>query len=602
MTSPDSSFAITDRKYKPLRVWPAILLVAIIVGSRFGPSMLEDGNTRFWQVVVFGPMAGCGGVLLWWLCGSRATWKERIVGLIGLIAGLLLTLWLVDPTMRGPGTASITLPVGMTAFALGAVALSRVLSFKRTVIALILALLGFSHSMLFRSEGMTGNFALELYWRWSQSREEQLVDAKKNAPVGVKADAAIAKRIAAAVAAPEWPGFRGAARDGKLTGVRIASDWSANPPKELWRIQVGPGWSSFAVAGKFLFTQEQRGPMESVICYHADTGEEVWIAEIEARLNDPMGGPGPRATPTLSRGMLFVVGSEGAVMRLDPTDGAIVWRKELRQLANRENPTWGFSSSPLVVDGKVIVFAGGADGKATLALDVQDGKLHWSVAGGDHSYASPQLNRIEGTEVVLVPTNAGLSVIDPLNGNLLLDYQSPQKNYRALQPQVLDEQTLLLATSTSDGTRRLKFAKEDAGKLSAEEEWTTRRLKPDFNDFVVHEGNVYGFDGDMFTCVDAETGDRQWKDGRYGKGQVLLVADSDVLLVAGERGEFVLLRATPDKHQELAKMQLLNGKTWTHPVIVGDRLYVRNSQEGGLFRVGLGALRLRFYWLNQDEW
>ena len=177
------------------------------------------------------------------------------------------------------------------------------------------------------------------------------------------------------LAHPEWPEFRGSDRAGRSLAPRISTNWNDHPPKQLWKIPVGPGWSSFAVAGRMLFTQDQRGPKETVVCYDADSGREIWKTEIDGRLDDPMGGPGPRATPTLANGALYVVGSTGAFLRLNPVTGEIVWKKELSQVADSKVPMWGFSSSPLVLGPIVVVNGGGAGEKGLLAFDTASGDL-----------------------------------------------------------------------------------------------------------------------------------------------------------------------------------------------------------------------------------
>ena len=165
-------------------------------------------------------------------------------------------------------------------------------------------------------------------------------------------------------------------------------------------------------------------------------------------------------------------------------------------------------------------------------------------------------------------------------------YEWPYQGYRALQPAVLEDGDVLLPTGQGAGTRRLRLSRSD-GAWSAEELWTSRYLKADFNDFVTFDGNAYGFDGSIFACIDLTTGARRWKDGRYGKGQVLLLAASARLVVAAETGEVVLLAADPSGHRELARFQAIEGKTWNHPVLVGDLLFVRNSEEAACFRVPL---------------
>ena len=183
-------------------------------------------------------------------------------------------------------------------------------------------------------------------------------------------------------------------------------------------------------------------------------------------------------------------------------------------------------------------------------------------------------------------SNRGLDLLDPQTGAMRLAYEWPVSSYRTLQPKVVGPDTILLPTGENFGTRRIQISRTN-GEFAAQELWTSRYLKPDFNDFVVYQDHAYGFDTSFFTCINLATGERSWKGGRYGKGQVLLLERAGLLLVAGEQGEVVLLKATPEAHTELAKFQALEGKTWNHPVVIGDRLYLRNSQEAACFRLAM---------------
>jgi len=187
---------------------------------------------------------------------------------------------------------------------------------------------------------------------------------------------------------------------------------------------------------------------------------------------------------------------------------------------------------------------------------------------------------------VLLLSNEGLTCVDPASGKERLNYEWKFQGYRALQPTVIDD-TVLLSTSMNLGTRAIRIKKND-GQLAAEELWTSRHLKPDFTDLVAHQGYVYGIDGGIFTCVDLKTGERKWKGGRYGKGQTLLLTEPGLLLIAAEDGRVVLLRADPNEHTEVASFKGLEGKTWNHPVVVGDKLYVRNAQEAACYQLGKG--------------
>ena len=570
-------------EFRPLRIWPAVVLLLGMAITRFVPRAIEETPILLLMVSVFGPVILGGMLLVWWLTFSRATMKERIVGFIGTLLIAIGCMLSLDETMIGPGIMMVAAPLGTAAFGISAVLLSRWLSFKRTIVVLLIAACGFGYATLLRSEGMWGHFALDLRWRWEPTTEEAMFAERSNAPMG-NAVIDSPSEVDEWLADPQWPQFRGPDRVSQQQGLAIETDWSANEPKRLWKIPVGPGWSSFAVAGNLLYTQEQRGEKESVVCYTADEGKQVWAQDIESRFYDPLGGPGPRATPTLSGGNVFVQGASGVLQRLDAKSGESIWKVDLRQLADREPPMWGFASSPLVVDSVVIVHAGGKDDKGTLAFDVNSGALKWSAAAGDHSYSSPQLLSLWKDDYVVMFTNAGMNILEPESGVSRCDYQWKLNDYSAVQPQVISGDSILLATQGE--TRCLRMVQAQNG-FAVEDRWTSRNLKPDFNDFVVHGGHAYGFDAKIFTCIDLESGERKWKRGRYGKGQVLMLTESGVLLVISEQGEVVLLAANPSKHQELSKFQALEGKTWNHPVVVDDRLYLRNSQEAACYRLPL---------------
>jgi outer membrane protein assembly factor BamB len=574
--------------YRPLRTWIPLLLVVAMPVIRYAPGLMGEAPEWLTFASNIAPVLLGILILLWWVTVSRAGWLESFLGLLGMIAAIGLAYALADKTMQEiPPILLITIPMGLAGFAVGAVLMGKYAPWVRTLSAVALAAVGFGYSALTRADGMRGNAAMDHDWRWNPSAEEELLLAKAS---GSETDSLATdfstEQISQWIAQPEWPAFRGADRSSRYDGPAINTDWKSNPPELIWKTPVGPGWSSFAVAGRLLFTQEQRGPMEAIVCYSTESGKEVWVQEIESRFDESMGGPGPRATPTIASGSLFALGANGQLMRLNPADGEIVWQVDLRTVADRQPPEWGFSSSPLVVDSLVIVHAGGKGDKGTLAFDIESGDLAWSAPSGDHSYASAQLGELGGEQHVLMLTNKELTLLDPITGEIRLTHSWEHNGYRSLQPQLIDGDSLLLPSSMPTGTRRISVTKNDSG-WSAKEKWTSRSLKPDFNDLVVHDGHIYGFDMTIFTCVDLETGDRVWKRGRYGSGQVLLLKQSETLLVVTEKGAIVLLKADPSGHQELARIEAVEGKTWNHPVVVGDRLYVRNAKEAACYRLPL---------------
>jgi len=581
------SESVTVDSPRPLRVWPGLVLLALLAVAKAPAYLTEEFSYGMFMFSVFAPLLVGLGILLWWSLASRATGRERWLGPLGVILVGVASYLLLDPSIKGMGFLFFVMPTGVAAVGLALVCLGRALPAMRMSAAILAAALGFMSWDLTRNDGIWGDFRTSLHWRWEPTAEERLLASLQRD--GAQASGAATESLSGeTIESAEWPEFRGPRRDGTIPAVVLDTDWEAHPPKEIWRRKVGPGWSSFAVAGHSIFTQEQRGDIEVVACYDADTGAQKWIHESPARFWESVAGAGPRATPTLKDGRLFAVGATGLVHCLNPKTGAVIWQRDLERDAERKPLTWGFSSSPLVVGETVIVYAGGADDKGVFAYDIQSGEPRWKVPAGDHSYSSPQLATVAGHDWVLMLTNTGLSAIDPANGTNAWMYEWKYNGYRTLQPLVVEESGILLGTGMGTGTRRVDVTLDNAVP-QIKDRWTSLDMKPDFNDYVAHKGCLYGFDHNIFACVDLETGKRLWKKGRYGNGQVLLLPEADQLLVLTEMGDIVVLRANPKDLEELARKKVLADKTWNHPVLVGNRLYVRNGEEAVCLEVPLIA-------------
>jgi hypothetical protein len=489
--------------------------------------------------------------------------------------------------------------------------------FRRGAVALSIAIVCGVFAAL-RTDGVTGETGSQIAWRWTPTPEERLLARAGVEPLPSPpppaipalpgADASIASPASApsateqrtpaagpagptlpasgngrsAASAAEWPGFRGPRRDSVATRVRLETDWETSPPIELWRRPIGPGWSSFAVQGSRLYTQEQRGDDEIVACYDAATGAPIWMHRDTARFYESNGGAGPRGTPAISGGRVFALGATGIVNALDARDGRVIWSRNGQADTEMKRPGWGFSGSPLAVGDQVLVAVSGR----LIAYDAATGTPRWtSPAGGGVSYSSPQLMTIDGVEQIVLLVGTGAIGVSPADGQVLWQHQ--WEGVPILQPLATEDGDLLIASGDmmgGMGIRRLTV-KATADGWTAEERWTTRGLKPYFNDFVVHESHAYGFDGSILAAIDLADGHRTWKGGRYGNGQMLLLPDQDLLLVISEEGELALVNATPDRFTEVARFAALEGKTWNHPVVVGDVLYVRNGEEMAAFRL-----------------
>jgi outer membrane protein assembly factor BamB len=382
--------------------------------------------------------------------------------------------------------------------------------------------------------------------------------------------------------APAWPGFRGPDRDGVVRGVRIGTDWAASPPVQIWRRPIGPGWSSFAVHGDLLYTQEQRGEEEIVAAYRVSTGAPAWMHRDAARFWESNGGAGPRGTPTLGEGRLYALGATGILNALDAADGRRLWSRNVGDDGRVTVPDWGFSSSPLLAGDMVIVAAAGT----LAAYDAATGEPRWVGPPGGAGYSSPQLVTIGGVPQVVLLDAQGATGVAPEDGTRLwtLKVTSSAMSAPIVQPSVTADGDLLIGDGQARGLYRIAVAHEPGG-WAVTQRWMSTGLKPLYNDYVVHKGHAFGFDGSILACIDLADGRRTWKGGRYGNGQLVLLADQDLLLVISEQGELALVSATADAYTELARIPGIEGKTWNHPVVAGDILLVRNGEEMAAFRL-----------------
>jgi hypothetical protein len=339
--------------------------------------------------------------------GSRI---ERFGGVLLMIAALFATRLILHESlgtaMNGLIFVMYATPLLSLAFVVWA-ATSRSLDNglrRATMIATIL--LACSVWALFRMDGMTGGDGAIFEWRWTETHEERLLALGSNKPT------ALSSLQTPAETGTAWSGFRGPHRDGVIHDSRIDIDLTTSAPVDLWHRPVGPGWSSFAVRGNLFYTQEQRGDAEIVACYNLTTGKPVWSHSDKTRFWEAIGGAGPRATPTLSDGIAYAFGGTGILNALDASNGQVVWSRNVAADTYVEVPTWGFSSSPLVVDDIVIVAAA-----ATLAAyDIVSGDQKWVATNGNGGYSSPHLATIDGVRQILLMSSAGVSSVSLTDG------------------------------------------------------------------------------------------------------------------------------------------------------------------------------------------
>jgi outer membrane protein assembly factor BamB len=571
-----------------LRLWPAVVITVLMLAAMYIPPLLQFDNPLIaFMAQFYAPMVAALALGIWWLFFSRVSWLEGFAVLGFAIACYVGTFFVADASMAMPLMLS-ALP-RIILIGVSWLIISMILPWPTRRIGLIVAILfTCGYYTLFRFEGVTGEFDSKMAYRWEKTAEQKYVESLKPA---VKTEVTEGEKPNLVASEGDWVAFRGPKGDSVYSGPPISEDWSANPPKQLWKRSIGPGWSAFAVVGNYLITQEQRDDNEVVSAFRVDTGEPIWEFTDAARFYESIAGAGPRATPIFHDGKIYAVGGKGSLHCLDAATGEKIWSGSIVSKKDKEKevdlPIWGYSSSPIVVGNAVITLPGKPNKEAVTAFDAATGNPLWAVGEGEHSYTSAQVATICGVPQVLALTSAGLMGITPEDGKVLWTHNWPTSAYaRCVQPYV-DGDTIVISTWGDVGARKVKISKE-GDTWKDEIVWENPKFKPYYNDLVVHDGHAYGFDFKLFCCVDLETGKFDWTGGRYGCGQVLLLERQKKLLVLTEQGDVVLLEANPEKRMEVAKFKAISGKTWNHPVVAHGKLFVRNGEEMACFDVSAG--------------
>jgi outer membrane protein assembly factor BamB len=467
--------------------------------------------------------------------------------------------------------------------------------------------------VFFRHRGMTGDFIPIFEFRFAKNgpRGTAMTGAETTVASAENPKSSNPQNTAdgnAAGSRADFPQAFGPNRDSRLDGPALDPDWKNHPPQVLWRQPVGAAWSGFAVAGGRAITLEQQGEEELVTCRDILTGKLLWSTANAGHYNTAIAGEGPRTTPTIEGGHVFTLGATGTLRCLDLKTGRPVWTRDLTKDADIRAasdaskgkkgddpawaeargvfPTWGFTSSPLLHEGKVIVSAGGKDGKSLLAYDAATGAPVWHAGNRPINYSSPFLLKLAGREQIVMFNTEAITAHDPATGEVLWEHPWGKGMPHVARPIAVGTNRVLFSSGYGVGSALLEIAPGADGKLAATEVWKTIRFQAKFSNPAERGGFVYGVSDGIFACLDLKDGRVRWKDGRYGHGQGLLVGDH-YLQMTETPGEIVLLRPTPDGANELAHFRVFDEKTWNPIALSGDLLVVRNDREAACIRLPL---------------
>lgn len=441
----------------------------------------------------------------------------------------------------------------------------------------LVALFSAGFALSIREIENTGNNHWVIRYRWQPTQDQRLSEYQQTVTSESPA-------TDLDPAAPRFTDFLGPRRDGVVPGGRLISDLRANPPREVWRRPVGGGYAGCVIAGGLAVSIEQRGDQETVVAYEMQTGRDRWTRAYPEHFQESLGGNGPRATPTISGNEVFALGATGILVSLDLATGNENWKVNILEDARAENITWGMSGAPLVTDNLVIVNPGGTDGRSVLAYDRITGQQKWAAGGSRAAYSSPVLAELSEVTQVLVFDASGVAGYDLNTGAELWRYDFATFNgINVAQPLVIPDDRVLITAGYDAGAVLLQIQQVD-GRWSVEPIWKNKNMKCKMSSPVFYDGFLYGLDDGILACLDAATGKRRWKKGRYGHGQLLL--RDDVLWIMAEDGSLVLVAADPKQHSELSRLPVLPGdKTWNAPALAGNQLLVRNHFEAVLLEL-----------------
>ncbi len=382
--------------------------------------------------------------------------------------------------------------------------------------------------------------------------------------------------LAAATAGADWPRYRGPKGDGISKETGLLKAWPAAGPKVLWRARLGSGYSGMAVAGGRLFTMFGTGGSEYAVAFDAASGKELWRTRLDRDRPDDMGG-GPRATPAVDGGLVYVMGAEAKLAALEAASGKVRWQVDLKSQHGARIPDWGASSSPVIEGDVLLVTGGGSNGRALLGLHKTSGKLVWAAESDVAGYSTPLVADLAGTRQALFFAGTSLISVSPQTGKRY--WSVPWRtsyDVNAAMPVLVPPDKIFISSSYDTGGQLLRVVNK-GGQLAAEPVWKNRVMKNHFNSSVYVAGHLYGFDDATLKCIVPQSAAECWKQRGFGKGS-LLVADGH-LWVLSDDGVLALVEVAPGAYREKARAQVLQGKTWTMPTLAGKRLYVRSERE-----------------------
>lgn len=370
----------------------------------------------------------------------------------------------------------------------------------------------------------------------------------------------------------DWPQWRGSNRDGISKETGLLKQWPTVGPPLLWKAQgAGRGYSTVSISGGRMYTMGLRGDKEFVVAFDIATGKEAWAtAHGSAFSNDR--GDGPRGTPTVDGNNVYSLGGNGDLSSIDAKTGRITWKMNVLDKFGGKNIMWGISESPLIIGDKLLVNPGGP-GASVVALNKKDGSLIWKSQSDAAGYSSGMPVKIGNTTQVVFFTHERAVGLDLNDGKLLWEYGRAANDVANVATPVINGNRVFISSDYGTGSGMVEIKAD--GK--AQEVYFTKEMRNHHSSSVLIGDYLYGFSSSILTAMKFDTGVVAWKDRSVGKGS-LVFADGNLYCLS-ENGVVGLVEATPAGYSEKGRFRIPQGDlpTWTHPVVAGGRLYLRDQ-------------------------
>lgn len=378
--------------------------------------------------------------------------------------------------------------------------------------------------------------------------------------------------IAALTASAEdWPHWRGPQRTGISTETQWNDQWSG-APKIAWKAKVGLGFSAFVVADGKAFTAGHASGKDTVFCFDALTGKELWKHSYAAELGDKFFEGGTTGTPTFADGKLYWLSRWGDVFCFEATSGKIVWSKNVQQETGIRIPDWGFTGAPTVHENLLVLNIG----EAGLALEKTTGKIAWKSADDNAGYSTPLPVKRGNDTLMLLGNGTAYLAVNAATGKEAWRFKwLTEYGVNAADP-VVDGDRIFISSGYGKGAALIDVSGAEPKQL-----WKSKAMRTQMNAAVLLDGHLYGVDGNTtekaaLKCLEFATGAEKWAFPNFGSGG-LIIAGGKILALSGT-GELMTGVPSPSGFKPTARAQVLGGKCWTAPVLANGIAYCRNSR------------------------